>query len=286
MPITLCVIAWKSHLPLLLRAAAGLDWLNLKVFSSTRLNDEPEELDRAMVEIKTADAIFLYRSTEGFWDMLQEKLAELHETPVVCIGHDPSLWALSTTEMEIVTTCHEYFTYGGLENCTRMFNFIGARTLGLSLETLPPEPVPWEGLCHPKAPVNHFSSLNDYLAWYRPDDRPAVGVLISRHYWVSDNLTVENAIISALEERGLNVIPVFSYSLRDEGLGTRSSGEVVRDMFITESGTSRIHALIKLQPFFLEGRSGQDMSDGRYATPGVKLLQDLNVPVFGPITAY
>lgn len=131
--------------------------------------------------------------------------------------------------------------------------------------------------------MRHFDSLNAYLACYDPGSAPVVGVLISRHYWVSGSLTVEDAIIMALVARGLNVIPVFSYCVRDEGLGTRSSGEVVRDVFLEPDGTCRIDTLVKLQPFFLESQAGQDMSDGRHATPGVRLLETINVPISGRV---
>lgn len=286
MPIKLCVVAWKSHLPLLVKVARSLDWLDISAHVSTELADDPLKLEAAIEEIKHADLVFFYRSSEGFWEAIEKELAEGTDAPVVCIGHDPSLWTLSSTPLATVSRCYDYFTLGGEENYTNMLRFMGAEVLGQQVSYDPPVPVPWEGFYHPRADVNHFDSLEAYLAWYDPGSAPVVGVLISRHYWVSGSLTVEDAIIMALEARGLNVIPVFSYSVRDKGLGTRSSGEVVRDVFLKPDGTCRIDALVKLQPFFLESQAGQDMSDGRHATPGVRLLETLDVPIFGPITAY
>lgn len=287
MSIKICAIAWKSHLPLLLQAAKNLDWLEIKVFANTRLSDDPLKLEQALKELKSADLAFFYRSTEGFWDAIEKELSGDLNVPVVCIGHDPSLWTLSSTQLDVAATCYDYFTLGGQKNYTNMLRFMGAKVLGLEISFEPPEQVPWEGFYHPRTKAAHFDELRDYLAWYQADDRPFVGVLLTRHYWASDNLAVEDAVIEALEAQGLNVIPLFSYSVRDKGLGTRSSGQVVKEVFIREDGTCRIDALVKLQPFFLESNAGQqDISDGRHATPGVKLLKTLDVPVFGPITAY
>ena len=52
MPVKLCVIAWKNHLPLFLRAANKLDWLEIKTFANTRLVDDPEKLSEAIEVLK------------------------------------------------------------------------------------------------------------------------------------------------------------------------------------------------------------------------------------------
>ena len=169
-----------------------------------------------------------------------------------------------------------------------MLEYLGQKVLDLKMEAASPQEVPWEGVYHPQAPVKHFENLEEYMSWYQPDGRkPTVGLLMMRNYWVSDNLKIEDTVIGALEAQGLNVIPVFSYSLKNESLGARSSGEVVQDVFYRPDGSPRIEALVKMQPFFLEGRSGdKDPSDEGRATPGVRILEKLDVPVFGPITSY
>ena len=60
MAIKICAIAWKSHLPVLMRASKNLDWLEIKLFASQKLNDDPQKLEEAIQEIKRADlALFL-----------------------------------------------------------------------------------------------------------------------------------------------------------------------------------------------------------------------------------
>jgi cobaltochelatase CobN len=79
----------------------------------------------------------------------------------------------------------------------------------------------------------------------------------------------------------MGVIPVFSYSVRDEELGTRSLGEVVREYFL--GSAVKLDALIKLNPFFLG--SGRLDADASGAAAGVEIFRTLGVPVFEPIIA-
>ena len=293
--ITICAIVWKSQIPLLLRAAKKLQWLELQLFASDQLQDDPAKLDAALQVALRADLLYCYRSTEGFWEYAQERLAQQQQKqkpPVVCISHDPAMWTLSTVGLATVSRCHDYFVYGGAENYCNMLRFMAATVLGLDVAFDAPKPLPWEGFYHPRAPVRHYDRIEDYLAWYEGQYLaqkrlavPVVGVLISRAYWVGENLEVEDAVIAALETEGLRVLPVFSHSVKDDALGTRGSAAVVRDAFIDENGCVRIQALVKLQSFFLNMRRGDERGNTKNAKQGVALLQALNVPVFGPIAA-
>ena len=128
--------------------------------------------------------------------------------------------------------------------------------LGEPLPVGEPLVFPWEGLYHPDAP-QVFSRTEDYLAWYRKPG-PFVGLLFARNRWVNGTLAVEDALIRALEKRGFGVIPVFCYSLKDESLGTKGPGEVVREFFCDPAGRPRIEALVRLLAFFLTARARTD----------------------------
>jgi len=280
-------IMQNSYITMLVRACKKLDFLDLKVFSSQALENDPLKVEEVIEELEGADAILLYRSPfENFWEKAEERLKEIgQKIPIVCVSHDPSFWYLSTVRPEVVAACYSYITFGGEENFANMLRYIASEAAGLDISFDPAKKVPWEGLYHPAA-ATYFETVEDYLAWYKPRARPTVGILFSRHYWVNDNLEVEDALIEELEKRGLNVIPAFSYSVRDEGLGTKGSGEVVKEVFLKGDGRPRIDALIKLQSFFLGSAQGNDPSDTKIATSGVGILKGLDVPVFQPITSY
>ncbi|MGB9792338.1 MAG: cobaltochelatase subunit CobN [Thermacetogeniaceae bacterium] len=285
--IKIAAVLWHSH-AITMRQARELvkDLCDLKVYSARCLDEGEEDLAAALEDFAWADLIFFYRSTgEMIWEEL-EAAARKSGKPVVCTAGDPALWAPSTVSPEVIAKCYTYMVYGGAENYAQMLRYLAAAVLGKEVSYQEPTQHPWEGIYHPDAP-SCFSRLEEYLEWYKPKDAPTVGLLFSRAYWVNNNLAVENCLIRLFEEKGFNVIPVFCYSLKDAELGTRGSGEVIREFFFDHEGRPRIHALVKLISFFLEARTRSDdyLQEG-VAAAGVNLLQKLGVPVFQPVTSH
>ncbi|MEW6619132.1 MAG: cobaltochelatase subunit CobN [bacterium] len=280
-------IMWQSYLNMLVKASKHLNFVELKAYASRILEQEPERIERVLEEAAASDIILLYRSTEGFWETIEGRIKELGKRlPIVCVGHDPSYWMLSTIKPEIVARVYSYLVINGEENFTNMLRYIVREVGGLDISAPEPKPVSWEGLYHPDA-SGIFSTIDDYLTWYNSrnsklqtlNSKPStVGILFSRHYWVNDNLEIENTLIRELELLGLNVIPAFSYPLRDEQLGCKGSGEVVCEYFLREDGSPRIDGLINLQTFLLS-----NTSDNR---DGVEILKRLDVPVLSPVTSF
>jgi len=281
-------IMWNSHISVLIRAGKGIDDLELIAYSSRDLENDPLVIDEALEKMADVDLLLFYRSTEGFWERIEEKLKKIGEKiPIVCVGHDPSYWMLSTVSPKIVADCYRYITMGGEDNFQQMILYLGNQVLKVPLAYNPPGEVPWEGLYHPQAP-GIFHQAEEYLSWYRnhldSTKNSYVGILFTRQSWANQDLAVENNLILEFEKLGFGVIPVFSYSVRDEALGSRGSAAAVRDYFFTERGNSRIEALIKLQAFFL-GRQVQDRGgnneEGNFE--GIEIFKKLDVPVFSPV---
>jgi len=298
-------IMWNSYVPMFVRAGKNIDWLDLTIFSSKTLEKEPEKTEKILETLKDADIIFLYRSSEPVWETIEKELQVIGKTiPIVCVSHDPANWALSTVNASIIKRCYDYITIGGEINFTNMLHFIAKEIVGAKTKVEPPREIAWEGLYHHRAPVSHFTTVDEYLEWYEGQgnrdqgskigsqrsgssgQKPMVGILFSRHYWVNNNLQVENLLISELEAQGLNVLPAFSYSAQDTGLGTKGSAQVVREFFLTPEGNTRINAFVKLQTFFLENRKQDNWSDTRKTKDGVALLKQIDVPVFQPVVSF
>jgi cobaltochelatase CobN len=292
-------VMWHSHTTTMRRAAELVrDELEVKVYSARFLDEGKEDLTEALEDMARADLIFLYRSAaEIVWDKLEKTVKRLAR-PVVCVAHDPALWVLSTVGPEVVSKCYTYIVQGGKENFAHMLRYLAVEVLGERLEYSEPLTFPWEGIYHPAA-SGCFATVEDYLSWYEtylsqagwPESlvasAPTVGLLFARNNWVNGNLAVEDLLIRLMEEKGLKVIPAFCYSLKDAELGTRGSGEVVREYFFSSGGRSRINALVKLISFFLEARTRtDDFLREDVASSGVALLQRLGVPVFQPVTSF
>lgn len=294
--IKILSIMWHSHCGTLKRAANALNGVaNIKIYSTRLLDEGSEEIDTVLNEAKDANAILLYRSTESVWDIIEKRMVEIGKSvPVICVGHDPSYWGLSTVKPDIVAQVHTYITYNGEENFIQMLRYIASAVCGADIAAAEPRPIPWEGLYHPDAP-DIFGDVEEYLKWYDssvrrpvspdpPGIRGVAGLLFSRFHWVNKNLGIEDALIRKIESLGLDVIPAFSYSVRDEGLGTKGSGEVVCEYFLKD-GRPRIDALINLQIFLL-GSGLAAVEGGKVALEGVEILKRLDVPVFMPVTSY
>ncbi|MDO9631696.1 MAG: cobaltochelatase subunit CobN, partial [Humidesulfovibrio sp.] len=200
----IAALVWNSHAEALARAAETLPWLTLRLFPAKSLEDAPERQELALREMESADCVFLYRSTEAFWEEIEPRLREIgRTTPIVCLSYDPSLWGLSTARPELVQDAHRYMIYGGAQNVANMLKAFGREFGGMEfagLDAPPPAPVPWEGLWHPAMPTlggvrRHFASLAEYLGWYEGHctakelgHGPWVGLVIGRHFWVNEAL--------------------------------------------------------------------------------------------------
>jgi len=301
-------VVWNSHAEVLARAAETLPWLSLRLFPAKSLEDAPEKQRQALAELAGADCVFLYRSTETFWEEIEPRLREIgQDTPIVCLSYDPSLWGLSTARPELVQDAHRYVTYGGVQNVANMLRAL-AREFGgtefAGLDAPAPAPVPWEGLWHPAmsrtmptgGARRHFASLPEYLGWYRThcaaknlEHGPWVGLVLGRHFWVNEALEVEERLINDLEGLGLRVLPLFSNTIKDDGLGNKGALGWLREVFLA-ADAPKLSAVVKLVSFFL----GQTRDGARNSAPsaagqedaaasGVAALKELGVPVFQPV---
>lgn len=268
---------WNSYVPTLITASEKLGF-ELTAYATRTLEEEPEKMEDALNACDEADVILLYHTDSFFWEELDEKLEEMKDkVPIICLGHDPSHWTLSTVEPGIVASCYSYITYNGEENLVNLLLYLEKEILGVEHDVAPPAKVAWEGLYHPDAP-HRFLNTEEYLNWRKPVKGKTVGMLFSRTSWVNNVLDIENTLIRELESRDMTVIPVFTYSVRDEELGSRGMDEVIKEYFMC-NGEPVIDALVKLSPFFIMSKSREES----HAKEGVGLLREFDVPVFQPI---
>jgi len=284
----LVVLTWQSYYNLFYRVSKKIKDFEVKVYSARVLESEPEVLERALKEARSCDLLLAYRSTqESFWELLEREIKEdVLKTKIVYLSHDPAFWTLSNVSPEILAKAYEYILRNGEENIKNLLYFLAKEVLSLEVSYKEPEEVPWEGLYHPRA-ERIFRDIKEYLSWYPfKEGAPVVGILFSRHYWVNENLEVEDLLVSELEKRGFNVIPLFAYSLKDASLGTKGTAEVIEEWLIDEKGKPRIDLLVKLIPFFLTASRASGIEKTQVAEEGVEFLKKLNIPVLAPVTSY
>ncbi len=284
-------IVWQSYYNLLFKSAKKLNHVaDIRVYSSRVLDKDPERLKEAIGELKTADVVFFYRSNEPIWEILEKEVRDKNfKAKIISLGHDPSFWYLSNVSHKILLECYRYLVINGEKNLTNMFKFILNKILKKRLRYDPPEEIPWEGLYHPKS-SKIFKDIKEYLLWYdlywTKKSKGTIGILFSRHYWINSNTDVEDLLICELEQRGFKVISGFAYSVKDEALGTKGSGELVLEWFLDKEGNSRIDGFVKLISFFLGTSRDKSFDKEETSIEGVEILKRLGVPCFCPISSY
>ena len=162
----------------------------------------------------------------------------------------------------------QYWLAGSRSNLANMVRLLvnryaaGPRRVLLgTLKVAPPEHYPETGLYHPRLAAKVTERLEQLPAG---DRNGTVGLLIMRSYVLADNAAHYDGVISALEARGLRVIPAFA-----AGLDNRPAIE----RFFMKDGLSAVDAVVSLTGFSLVG--GPAYNDSHAAE---ELLAKLDVP--------
>ncbi|NIA09195.1 MAG: hypothetical protein GWP10_05515 [Nitrospiraceae bacterium] len=217
-------VTWGSDISLLADACNELG-MELNAWSTHDLEDDSKR-ERCAQSFGDADVIILRPTTDAVWDEIIEELNKV-DVPIISFGGDPSYWELSNVPLKVVATVNAYHIYGGPENIANMLRYIGKEVLGLDYEFDPPAETMWQGIYHPDA-ERPFESIDDYLEWYKPEKRHAIGILFHRTYWSNGDLEIIDAMIRELETE-FDVIPAFCYGMGDAETGAKSSGEVLHE---------------------------------------------------------
>ncbi|MGR3220163.1 MAG: cobaltochelatase subunit CobN [Candidatus Anammoxibacter sp.] len=135
----------------------------------------------------------------------------------------------------------------------------------------PPFTLPESGIFHPDTEET-FPAFEEYLNWYKKTGKYKkgsfwVGVHTFHTYALKDTGKVEAHLIHSLEEKGINVLPVYGRAPYYKSLGK---------YFLDENGESRVQILCGFTFRFLRGFKEETDS----------ILQKMNAPVFMPLSLF
>jgi cobaltochelatase CobN len=282
----LFTIMWSNYVPPL-KAACLETGVELTAFSNKQINLEPELLDNVRNSMKDADCLIFYRTNDAFWEELEADIRVTgKQVPTLVIGSDPSFWGLSTVKIELVADAYRYILFNGADNLENLLLCLRANIMGEAIDYREPEEVVWEGIHHPLLD-GVFDDTAEYISAYSAAMGKPVngwaGLLYSRSNWINGNMDVEKALVAELEAKGLGVIPIFFYSIKDASLGNLSGTEVIEKFFVSD-GMPVVNGIVKMTSFFLSSHAGR-MSESD-APGGVELLKKLNIPLFCPVISY
>jgi cobaltochelatase CobN len=188
---------------------------------------------------------------------------------------DPEFAASSTVPPQVLDDALAYLRAGGSRNLRELLCFVSdsLRLTGFGFE--PPAPLPEHGLYHPDLP--EAASLEDWYRIARPE-RPTVGITFYRAHALAGNTAFLDALVNALDDAGLNALPVFTSSLK-----ATQNGEPAAFAFFRDSGgIPRVDVLINTLSFAMGEVNAGGMTDAGWS---VSALEHLGVPVLQAITS-
>jgi len=234
-------------------------------------------------------------SVPGFADLLRHaKNQGRHLIAISGTGEpDPELAAASTVSSDVLHQVQAYFQAGGSVNMAQLLRYLSDHFLLTGFGFEPAIDLPEHGIYHPD--LSQDAGIDDWLA-LRAQDQASVGIVFYRAHWMSGNTRFIDALIEQLEKRGLNVLPVFTSSLRAGRIGSLPIATLPPSLavghnddalptalryFSGEQG-AHIDVLINTTAFAM----GEITAGG--ATPAgwsVSVLEQLNVPVLQAIAS-
>ncbi|NOT27659.1 MAG: hypothetical protein HOP16_16350 [Acidobacteria bacterium] len=162
-----------------------------------------------------------------------------------------------------------YVNAGGRANLVQLLRAALARSFRPGLTFAPPVAVPTKGFYDP---VNErvFDTFDAFSAAYferdpTARDRPWVGVVFSRTSITGSDVGLVRAVAAALEEKGLNALPVYSYPADSN----------IDDLLVDAVGASRVDAVVALS-----------MKLGNTPEKGVPQMRRINAPIINAISLY
>ncbi len=277
---------WGSYLPAFISAGKESPFLDLDIFSTKAIEEDADVLESFFKSAKTADAVLFYWTHDAFYEEIRARIDEVNQNAaIVTVSYDPVNWgSCATVSPSDCAMAYSYVAEGGKENYRRLLEFTAHfRLPDIKIED--PVPMPWQGILCP--PDRHVYETPDQFHAVQPaTDNRTVGILFSRHSFINSDASLEEAIIRAIQNRGLNVLPVFCNGTADPEAGSSGPIKAAETFFFDREGKPLIHALINLHYFFLGREKGEDTSETGVAAQSVALFKKLNVPVFKPVISH
>ncbi len=126
--------------------------------------------------------------------------------PLLVISPNKTQPSICTLEPEDKEQILKYLQYGGKNNFENLLLYLANRFTGSNYEVLPPKKILWEGIYHPDFEM--LLTLDEYTEKKLAPGKPNVGILFHTTQFQSENTTLVDILIKAIESQGANAIAV------------------------------------------------------------------------------
>lgn len=248
--------------------------ITLVVYSARALSDGIEDFDALCRDLDNAD-FFLFNRTSGdsIWPEIESYVRD-KTTLIAYIGSDALSNITDINMLEVSAHCNEYHTYSGMENMINLVRYCAFCAGDTEITYEDPRQTPWEGVFHPDEPDQVYETTEDFFAKHPRNAKGVVGLMTSRSNWVNGDMACENEIIRLIEKAGYSVLPMYTYSWPEPGVGAKGPAYTLEKYCFDQDGNPLLDGLIKMTGFFI---------GGRYKANNEGLLTRLGCPVFKPI---
>jgi cobaltochelatase CobN len=256
-----------------------------------QLNDyqEPEAIERLLADLPTPPLAVVLRLLGGkaaFARGFEWLKARCQADGIAFLPlpgdpqPDPELSAEGSLPLRVSGVVFDYLIRGGVPNFLNLACFLSDTCGGTQFNPPPPQDLPWEGVYHPGTPPGE--NVETWLATHHNPQAPTVGLLFYRAQWMSGDLDFIDTLIGAIEARGCNALPVFSFTLRDDVTAANGLPPVVRRYLLDADGQPRIDVLITTLSFS-SARVLFDEGPTRSSGLTLDAFEHLNIPVLQAI---
>lgn len=193
-----------------LQAMAGAEDVALRGASLSTLDDQPDWARADFILLDTPRP----SDVEAVQAVIGDRL-EIGDRPWVRIGGGAP--AFGNLSPEAARRIAGYYAAGGQENFTLLFRYLKLHAMGGDAAALPPpRPLEQVGYHHPSLEAHDAEALDAWLA-----ERPArarAAILMSSSQVADGDTAVIDALIAALDARGLEGVGVWFDQRRPQGL--------------------------------------------------------------------
>ena len=165
--------------------------------------------------------------------------------------------AVQQVSLSEYTCMHEYLSFSGIQNCCNLWHWL-VHSFGESKIAPAPEPIllEWNGIYHPAA-HGIFTNPETYYNQFCSPKQLTVGILFSRDEWVWQDLAYQQALITEIEQQGLNALPVFSQWSKNSKDNIPGLDQAVAKYFYKD-GRPIVDVVINTFKFSLTNGKAQD----------------------------
>ncbi|SKC04166.1 cobaltochelatase subunit CobN [Dyadobacter psychrophilus] len=214
-------------------------------------------------------------SIPGYGELV--KLAKERQQHLIIVSGtgelNPDFAAVSTVSPAILQETLNYLQAGGYANFTSLLCYLSDHLLMTGFGAEPAAQLPEHGIYHPDLPEN--ADISDWLKYKNPA-LPTVAITFYRAHWISGNTHFVDAMIRSLESRNLNVLPVFTSSLKSTDAIT---GKPLAFQYFDDESV-KVDVLINTISFAIT-----DIQPAGTISKPVTALTTLDVPILQAITS-